>query len=90
MADHLDPFPVDAAREPGAERFHRRLFRSESRRKRRGRVAFAATVRDLALSEHASHEMVAEALDRRGNAVDLGGVHAGSYNVHRTAMRLAR
>src|SRR4029079_9564680 len=82
MTNHLDALPVDPAREPGAERLHGRFLGREPRRERGGGITFAATISDFAIGEDAPHEMVAVAFDRSGNAVDLGGVHAGSYNVH--------
>src|SRR5690242_725168 len=79
---HLDALPVDTPRETGTQRLHRRFFCGKSRGERCAEVAFAPAVRDLLLGEDALHEMVTITIDRVDDAVDLGRVHSGPYNVH--------
>ena len=80
-ADHLDVAPEHALRVAGAERFHRRFFRGEPPGEMDGRHAAAHAVRDFALGEDAAEKPVAVALDRVGDAADVGGVEAETDDV---------
>ena len=82
MPDDFNRGPVHATRIAGAERLHRRLFGGEAGGKGGREASFGTAVRDLALGEDATDEMIAVALDRIGNPGDFRGVETRSYNVH--------
>ena len=62
--EHLDVLPEHAARVPGSERLHRRLFRREASGQVRHGIAAPRTIGNLAVGEDAAQESVAVALER--------------------------
>ena len=74
LADHFDVAPQDALRMPGAERFHRRLFRGEPAGKVNGGLAPARAVRDFTVGKNPLRKSIAVAVDRGGNTRNFGRV----------------
>ena len=80
-ADDFDVAPEHALRVAGAERLHRRFLGREAAGEMNRRHAAPRAVRDFALGEDAVQEAVAVALDRGGDAMDVGGVEPESDDV---------
>ena len=81
-AHDLDVLPQDAARVAGAERLHRRFFRSKSTGQMRSGISPPSTIGNLAGSKHALQEALSEALHYLGEAGNIGGVETDAENVH--------
>lgn len=82
-ADDFDTGPVDASRNPGAQRFHGGFLGGESGGERRRGVALAPAIPNLPRGEHPRHEALSVAVDGGGHPRDLCGVKAEADDIHR-------
>jgi len=80
VADDFNVAPQHAVRVACPERLHRRFFGGEPAREMNRRNFAAGTVRHLTVREDPPKESLAVAIDRVGNAIDIGGVKTESKN----------
>ena len=80
-SDDLEIAPEDLLRVSRPKRLHAGFLRRKSRRKMNRGSAPTVAVGDFTVGEEASYEAFAIALDKRGDAWNLGGVEAKANDV---------